>query len=154
MEGVAAGGACAQGCRRVPPARPAHLRAPPTCAPRPAHLRAPAQVRELLLDFYHSRYASCLRHLEALRPQLQLDLHLAGHLEGLYSHIRQRALVQWVAALPCLCACMLCRQLGQHRCAHWRCLRHDAHCKSAAEARRTSATATTCATTTTHNHTQ
>jgi COP9 signalosome complex subunit 1 len=52
------------------------------------------QVRELILDFYHSRYASCLRHLDSLRPSLQLDLHLAGHVEALYSHIRQKALIQ------------------------------------------------------------
>lgn len=55
------------------------------------------EVRELLHDFYNSRYASCLAHLTSLQPSLSLDLHLAGHVSSLYSAIRQRALCQYTA---------------------------------------------------------
>jgi hypothetical protein len=35
------------------------------------------QVREMVHAFYGSSYATCLQQLEALRPQLALDMHLA-----------------------------------------------------------------------------
>jgi COP9 signalosome complex subunit 1 len=35
------------------------------------------QVREMVHAFYASSYATCLQQLEALRPQLALDMHLA-----------------------------------------------------------------------------
>ncbi|XBH96721.1 hypothetical protein VPH35_087052 [Triticum aestivum] len=34
------------------------------------------EVRELVNDFYASRYGSCLEHLEKLKPNLLLDIHL------------------------------------------------------------------------------
>ena len=46
------------------------------------------QVRELVNDFYGSRYASCLSHLTKLRPMLELDLHAHVHLNTLYSAVR------------------------------------------------------------------
>ena len=33
-------------------------------------------MREMVHDFYGSRYASCLTQLEKLRPALKLDVHL------------------------------------------------------------------------------
>ena len=42
------------------------------------------QVRELVNDFYGSRYASCLNHLTRLRPMLELDIHAHTHLTTLY----------------------------------------------------------------------
>lgn len=53
------------------------------------------QMREIIQDFYNSRYASCLSKLATLRPILMLDLHLAEHVDPLYAAIRQRALVQY-----------------------------------------------------------
>lgn len=53
------------------------------------------QVRELINDFYGSRYASCLNYLKELRPDLQLDIHLHDHVESLYQKIRNKAIVQY-----------------------------------------------------------
>jgi COP9 signalosome complex subunit 1 len=53
------------------------------------------EVREMINDFYSSRYKSCLSNLEKLRPDLQLDLHLHDHVEGLYQKIRNKALIQY-----------------------------------------------------------
>ena len=49
---------------------------------------AELQVRELVNDFYGSRYASCLSHLTRLRPMLELDLHAHVHLNTLYDAVR------------------------------------------------------------------
>ena len=46
-------------------------------------------------DFYNSRYASCLKTLEKLKPDLLLDLHLHDHVAALYTDIRSKALVQY-----------------------------------------------------------
>ncbi|KAE8807790.1 COP9 signalosome complex subunit 1 [Hordeum vulgare] len=53
------------------------------------------EVRELVNDFYASRYGSCLEHLEKLKPNLLLDIHLREHLETLYNDIRYKAIVQY-----------------------------------------------------------
>jgi len=53
------------------------------------------EVRELIHDFYASRYASCLSYLEQLRPTLQLDVHLHDHWCKLYEQIRHKALIQY-----------------------------------------------------------
>jgi len=53
------------------------------------------EVRELVHDFYNSRYASCLKTLEKLKPDLLLDLHLHDHVAALYTDIRSKALVQY-----------------------------------------------------------
>lgn len=37
------------------------------------------QAREMVHDFYESRYASCLSHLEKMQPALSLDVHLQRH---------------------------------------------------------------------------
>ena len=52
-------------------------------------------VRELIHDFYQSRYASSLTYLEHLKPDLELDIHLHDKYEGLYERIRNRALIQY-----------------------------------------------------------
>jgi len=52
-------------------------------------------VRELVHDFYGSRYASCLSYLDKMRPDLVLDLHLHAHLNTLYDDIRSKALIQY-----------------------------------------------------------
>jgi len=53
------------------------------------------EMRELINDFYSSRYASCLNYLEKLKPELQLDIHLHDHAESLYQKIRNKALIQY-----------------------------------------------------------
>ena len=69
-------------------------------------------MRELINDFYSSRYASCLNHLDKLKvlnygisvhvlivavlqPDLHLDIHLYDHVDSLYQRIRNKALVQY-----------------------------------------------------------
>ncbi|KAG1362306.1 COP9 signalosome complex subunit 1 [Cocos nucifera] len=53
------------------------------------------EVRELINDFYASRYASCLEYLENLKPNLLLDIHLHDHVEALYTQIRHKAIIQY-----------------------------------------------------------
>ncbi|XP_072962986.1 COP9 signalosome complex subunit 1 isoform X2 [Typha angustifolia] len=53
------------------------------------------EVRELINDFYASRYASCLEYLEKLKPNLLLDIHLHDHVEALYTEIRHKAIIQY-----------------------------------------------------------
>ncbi|XP_010933872.1 COP9 signalosome complex subunit 1 [Elaeis guineensis] len=53
------------------------------------------EVRELIHDFYASRYASCLEYLENLKPNLLLDIHLHDHVEALYTQIRHKAIIQY-----------------------------------------------------------
>ena len=48
------------------------------------------EVRELINDFYSSRYPSCLACLESMKPQLALDIHLHDHVDSLYEQIRHR----------------------------------------------------------------
>ncbi|GAX78667.1 hypothetical protein CEUSTIGMA_g6105.t1 [Chlamydomonas eustigma] len=55
------------------------------------------ELRDTIRDFYHSRYAACLRALEVLRPSLTLDLHLGAHVTSLYDQIRERAVMQYVS---------------------------------------------------------
>ncbi|XP_051132849.1 COP9 signalosome complex subunit 1-like [Andrographis paniculata] len=53
------------------------------------------EVRELINDFYTSRYATCLEYLKNLKPNLLLDIHLHDHVETLYEQIRSKALIQY-----------------------------------------------------------
>lgn len=53
------------------------------------------EVRELINDFYSSRYALCLEYLGNLKSNLLLDIHLHPHVESLYDQIRQKALIQY-----------------------------------------------------------
>ena len=53
------------------------------------------EVRELLYDFYYSRYAACMSHLDRIKGELMLDIHLHDHLEELYAQIRNKALIQY-----------------------------------------------------------
>ncbi|XP_047337419.1 COP9 signalosome complex subunit 1-like [Impatiens glandulifera] len=53
------------------------------------------EVRELIQDFYSSRYASCLDYLGNLKENLLLDIHLNKHVETLYEEIRHKAIIQY-----------------------------------------------------------
>ena len=46
------------------------------------------QMREVVYEFYGSRYAACLARLQRLLPLLRLDLHLAPHVVHLYQQAR------------------------------------------------------------------
>jgi COP9 signalosome complex subunit 1 len=56
-------------------------------------------IREMITDFCSTRYTSCLALLEKLRPDLLLDPFLGRdeHVNNLYSRIRSKSLVQYVA---------------------------------------------------------
>lgn len=67
------------------------------CVPlHPLCAKNNAQLREVINDFYNSKYAPCIAGLERLRAALRLDVHLWDHVESLIEQIRQRALVQYV----------------------------------------------------------
>lgn len=53
------------------------------------------QLREAISKFYHSQYDKCLKILADIKDNLLLDIYLAQHVNLLYSHIRQKALVQY-----------------------------------------------------------
>lgn len=46
-------------------------------------------------DFYNARYTSCFSTLNAMRPTLELDLHLGQHIDELYKLVRERAMIQY-----------------------------------------------------------
>lgn len=50
------------------------------------------QIREVVYDFYGSRYASCLARLQKMLPVLRLDIFLSSHVEALYEAVRSPAL--------------------------------------------------------------
>lgn len=53
------------------------------------------QLRDILHNFYDSKYASCLKLLAEIKDNLLLDLFLAPHVAPLYTQIRNRALCQY-----------------------------------------------------------
>jgi COP9 signalosome complex subunit 1 len=61
------------------------------------YLELVPEVREIIKDFYDSRYTTCLNALERLKELLLLDIYLRPHVTALYEHIRQRALKQYVS---------------------------------------------------------
>ncbi|KAI3428534.1 hypothetical protein D9Q98_007357 [Chlorella vulgaris] len=60
------------------------------------------QVREAVSDFYASKYTSCLNHLDSLRSQFALDIHLHDHIASLYQSVRNKALTQYAAPFAAL----------------------------------------------------
>lgn len=70
------------------------------------------QVRDVVHDFYNSRYATCFSQLEALKPALAIDIHLHDHVKALLSEIKTRALVQVRVCRglgpECVCCCTVC----------------------------------------------
>lgn len=53
------------------------------------------QLRDIILKFYESKYASCLKLLDEIKDNLLLDIYLAPHINNLYTQIRNRALIQY-----------------------------------------------------------
>uniref|UniRef100_A0A1D2A2X4 PCI domain-containing protein n=1 Tax=Auxenochlorella protothecoides TaxID=3075 RepID=A0A1D2A2X4_AUXPR len=56
------------------------------------HLESVPEIRDAVNSFHASRFADCLRHLEAARPGMELSPHLAPHLPALFKEIRRRGL--------------------------------------------------------------
>lgn len=56
-------------------------------------------VREIVYDFYHTRYTRCLATMERVRADLALDLYLGrdDHVDALFRLIRRKAIVQYVS---------------------------------------------------------
>jgi COP9 signalosome complex subunit 1 len=52
-------------------------------------------LRELINNFYTSRYRACLSALAKMKSNLLLDVHLHEHVEILYQKIRNKALIQY-----------------------------------------------------------
>mmetsp|Transcript_31400 Transcript_31400/g.79014 ORF Transcript_31400/g.79014 Transcript_31400/m.79014 type:complete len:480 (-) Transcript_31400:255-1694(-) len=52
-------------------------------------------MRELIFDFYGSRYSSCLALMDKIKGDVSLDMYLGKHVETLYDNIRSRALIQY-----------------------------------------------------------
>ena len=61
-----------------------------------AHLEAAADLREVLHNFYNSKYTACFSTLDNVRSTLALDIHLGAHIDALYECIRDRAQIQYV----------------------------------------------------------
>mmetsp|Transcript_17296 Transcript_17296/g.26762 ORF Transcript_17296/g.26762 Transcript_17296/m.26762 type:complete len:516 (-) Transcript_17296:158-1705(-) len=53
-------------------------------------------VRDALRHFTRAEYKSCLNLLESLKPQLDLDLHLAPHVTTLFEKIRDKCLEHYL----------------------------------------------------------
>eukprot|EP01135_Chromosphaera_perkinsii_P000285 Nk52_evm54s62 gene=Nk52_evmTU54s62 len=59
------------------------------------YLELEPEIRELMNDFYESKYRSCLNYLDAMKDDLLLDMCLSEHVEPLYEMIRSRAIIQY-----------------------------------------------------------
>ena len=53
------------------------------------------QIRDIILKFYESKYAICLKLMDQIKDHLLLDVYLAPHINTLYAWIRQRSLRQY-----------------------------------------------------------
>lgn len=53
------------------------------------------QLRDVIINFYESKYGKCLTQLEDMKDNMMLDIYLASHVNTLFSMIRSRSLVQY-----------------------------------------------------------
>ena len=53
------------------------------------------EIREIITDFYESKYGACFKALLKIKNNLLLDIYLHDHVELLYQKIRSKALVQY-----------------------------------------------------------
>lgn len=56
-------------------------------------------VREIIYDFYNSRYTRCLTTMAKIRPDLMMDMNLGreNHVDNLFRLIQRKAIVQYVS---------------------------------------------------------
>lgn len=55
-----------------------------------------------LREYNAGQYESCLNVLEAAKPNLRLDMHLARHLNKLYDLVRKRGMVAFFTPYSCV----------------------------------------------------
>ena len=72
-----------------------------------AHLETASDIREVVNDFYNSKYTSCFATLDGMREALTLDIHLGAHIDALYKRIRDRALIQYVEPYVTVDLCVM-----------------------------------------------
>jgi len=53
------------------------------------------QLRDVIINFYESKYGKCLTQLQEMRDNMMLDIYLASHVNTLFMMIRSRSLVQY-----------------------------------------------------------
>ncbi|XP_034661212.1 COP9 signalosome complex subunit 1b-like [Drosophila subobscura] len=53
------------------------------------------QLRDIVVLFHESKYASCLTLLDEIRDNLLIDIYMAPHVGTLYTQIRKRAMIQY-----------------------------------------------------------
>merc|ERR1712156_906193 len=53
------------------------------------------QLRDVIINFYESKYGKCLKQLEEMKDNMMLNIYLASHVNALFSMIRSRSLVQY-----------------------------------------------------------
>ena len=51
-------------------------------------------LRDTIIHFHQSKYASCLKMLNELHDTFMLDQYLANHVASIYTQIRNKALIQ------------------------------------------------------------
>ena len=60
------------------------------------------EMRDIVEDFWNSRYPQCLSKLDVIKKELLLDIHVGKHVHKLFSLIRQKALIQYTKPFSAL----------------------------------------------------
>ena len=60
------------------------------------------EMRDIIEDFWNSRYPQCLSKLDLIKKELLLDIHIGKHVHKLFSLIRQKALIQYTKPFSAL----------------------------------------------------
>ena len=60
------------------------------------------EMRDIVEDFWNSRYPQCLSKLNQIKKELLLDIHVGKHVKKLFSLIRQKALIQYTKPFSAL----------------------------------------------------
>ena len=60
------------------------------------------EMRDIIEDFWNSRYPQCLSKLNLIKKELLLDIHIGKHVHKLFSLIRQKALIQYTKPFSAL----------------------------------------------------
>merc|ERR1712176_677676 len=53
-------------------------------------------IREIITAYYDFRFLDALKSLDQMKPTLQLDIFVAGHVDDMYDKIRQKFLQQYM----------------------------------------------------------
>ena len=65
------------------------------------------QLRDVIINFYESKYGKCLKQLEEMKDNMMLDIYLASHVNALFSMIRSRSLVQYFRYIIISCQILI-----------------------------------------------